>query len=55
MSSTIKLDKFKGDGSEDASAWLTIFFLWSKFHDLPYVKIVDAFPFYLEGHAKYMV
>ena len=52
MSSEIKLDKFKGDGSQDVNAWLTFFFQWSKFHDLPNDKIVDAFAFYLEGHAK---
>lgn len=52
MSSSIKLDKFKGDGSQDVNAWFTNFGQWAKFHDLPDSKIIDAFPFYLEGHAK---
>ncbi|XP_052690191.1 uncharacterized protein LOC128168126 isoform X1 [Crassostrea angulata] len=52
MSSNIKLDKFKGDGSQDVNAWFTNFGQWAKFHDLPDSKIIDAFPFYLEGHAK---
>ena len=52
MSSASKLDKFKGGGSQDVNAWLTNFFQWSIFHDLPNDKIVDTFPFHLEGHAK---
>lgn len=31
---------------------LPIYFQWSKFHELPKYKFLDAFPFYLEGHAK---
>ena len=52
MSSAIKLDKFQGVGTKDVNAWLTNFFQWSKFHDLPNDKIVDVSPFYLERHAK---
>lgn len=52
MSSTIKLEKFKGDGSQDVNAWLVNFSQWANFHDLPDNKILDAFPFYLEANAK---
>ena len=31
---------------------LPIYFQWSKFHELPNLKILDAFPFYLEGRTK---
>ena len=31
---------------------LPIYFQWCKFHELPNHKILDAFPFYLEGRAK---
>lgn len=51
MSSIIKLEKFKGDGTQDVKACLQSFTQWAKFHDLPDSK-VNAFPFYLEGHAK---
>lgn len=52
MSSKIKLDKFKGDGTQDVNAWFESFCQWAKFHDLADDKALDAFPFYLEGHAK---
>lgn len=52
MFSIINLDKFKGDGTQDVKTWFTNFGQWAKFHDLPDEKIIDAFPFYLEGHAK---
>jgi hypothetical protein len=52
MSSLIKLEKFKGDGTQNVKAWLQSFTQWAKLHDLPDSKEVNAFPFYLEGHAK---
>lgn len=52
MSSTIKLEKIKGDGSQDVNAWLVNFSQWANFHNLPHNKILDAFPFYLESNGK---
>lgn len=53
MSSIFKLEKFNGDGTHDVNEWWTSFGQWSKFHyNLSNSKIIDAFPFYLEGHGK---
>lgn len=48
----IKLEKFNGDGTQDVKASLHSFTHWAKCHGLPDSKTVNAFPFYLEGHAK---
>jgi hypothetical protein len=55
MSSTIKLEKFKGDGTQNVNAWYTNFCQWAEFHELPERKLVGAFPFNLEGQAKSLV
>ena len=52
MFSKIKLEKFKGDGTQSLTAWYTNFCQWAEFYELSEKKIVDAFPFYLESHAK---
>lgn len=49
MSSIIKLEKLKGDGTQDVKAW---FYAVCQFHDLPDSKKVNLYPLYLEGHAK---
>jgi hypothetical protein len=52
MLSTIKLEKFKGDGTQDVNAWLVNFFQWTNLYDLPDHKVIDVFPFHLEENAK---
>lgn len=52
MSSTIKLEKFKGDGTQNVIAWFTNICQWAEFHEVPDRKIVGAFPFHLEDQAK---
>ena len=52
MLPTIELDKFKGDGTQDVNAWLVKFFKWVNFYNLLEHKVMDVFPYHLEGNAK---
>ncbi|KAK3597465.1 hypothetical protein CHS0354_041881 [Potamilus streckersoni] len=52
MSSALKLDVFTGDQSQNPTKWLDHFVQWAKFYDLSVEKVLNAFPFHLQGHAK---
>lgn len=52
MSSTTKLEKFKGDDTQNVVAWFTNICQWAEFHEAPERKIVGDFPFHLEDQAK---
>ncbi|KAK3603684.1 hypothetical protein CHS0354_023281 [Potamilus streckersoni] len=52
MSSALKLDVFTGDQPQNPTKWLDHFVQWAKFYDLSVEKVLNAFPFHLQGHAK---
>jgi len=52
MSSILKIEKFKGDSSQNAERWLSTFKRYCSFYDLSKEKSAESFPFQLEGHAK---
>ncbi|KAK3587550.1 hypothetical protein CHS0354_004836 [Potamilus streckersoni] len=52
MSSALKLDVFTGDQSQNPTKWLDHFVQWAKFYDLSVEKVLNAFPFHLQGHAN---
>ncbi|KAL3887392.1 hypothetical protein ACJMK2_027334 [Sinanodonta woodiana] len=52
MSSSIKLEIFQGDQTQNPVTWLEHFMNWAKFYELSEPKILNAFPFHLQGHAK---
>ena len=52
MSSILKIEKFKGDNTQNPETWLTNFNQYCSFYDLTKKKSAESFPFHLEGHAK---
>jgi hypothetical protein len=52
MAPYLKIDKFKGDNSQNVDTWLSIYKQYCSFYDLSNKKSADSFPFHLEGHAK---
>ncbi|KAL3868919.1 hypothetical protein ACJMK2_041671 [Sinanodonta woodiana] len=51
MSSTIKLEVFNGDQSQNPVKLLDRFIQWARFYELSESKISNAFSFQLQGHA----
>ena len=52
MASNLKIDKFKGDNTQNVDTWLSMYKQYCSFCDLSDKKSADSFPFHLEGHAK---
>ncbi|CAG2197362.1 unnamed protein product [Mytilus edulis] len=52
MSSFLKIEKFKGDNTQNPETWLTNFNQYCSFYDLSKKKSAESFSFHLEGHAK---
>ncbi|CAG2213164.1 unnamed protein product [Mytilus edulis] len=52
MSSSLKIEKFKGDNSQNPETWLNTFKQYCSFYDLTKQKSAESFPFHLEDHAR---
>ena len=50
--SNLKIDKFKGDNTQNVDTWLSMYKQYCSFYDLSDKKSADSFPFHLESHAK---
>ena len=50
--SNLKIDKFKGDNTQNVDTWLSMYKQYCSFYDLSDKKSADSFLFHLEGHAK---
>jgi hypothetical protein len=50
--SNLKIDKFKGDNTQNVDTWLSMYKQYCSFYDLSDKQRADSFPFHLEGHAK---
>ena len=50
--SNLKIDKFKGDNTQNVDTWLSMYKQYCSFYDLSDKKSADSFPFHLEGHVK---
>jgi hypothetical protein len=50
--SNLKIDKFKGDNTQNVDTWLSMYKQYCSFYDLSDKKSADSFPFHLEDHAK---
>jgi len=51
-SSTLKIEKFKGDNTQNAETWLDTFRQYCSFYDMSKQKSAESLPFHLDGHAK---
>ena len=50
--SNLKIDKSKGDNTQNVYIWLYMYKQYCSFYDLSDKKSADSIPFHLEGHAK---
>jgi hypothetical protein len=46
MASNLKIDKFKGDNTQNVDTWLSMYKQYCSFYDLSDKKSADSFPFH---------
>ena len=52
IASNLKIDKFKGDNTQNVDTWLSMYKKYCSFYDLTDKKSAESFPFHLEVHSK---